>query len=265
MSRIQTGFRMSRMMRSLVAPAALLVGLLPRSAAAQGDDWYATLAPLYLSAAKTDGQLTAGSRTVPVFMDFKDAASNLSAAFSFHFEAGKGRWGMASDLNYMGLSTESTFTVLQSSVEGEFDYNQTIFELAGTYRVSRKSNFGLIGGLRTFTVRPKLSFTRNQTIEVIDTSRTSANFFAGFTYRPQLSDHFLLLSRADIGGGDAHVTWSATLGGEYRFKPWGGLVVAYKGLGIDAGREATTETITTGFDMTYYGPTFGLNLHWGKQ
>jgi hypothetical protein len=253
-------------MRCLVAPAAFFIALLPLSATAQqGDDWYITLAPMYLSAAKTDGHLTAGSKTVPVFMDFKDTASNLSAAFSVHFEGGKGRWGVASDLNYMGLSTESTFTVLQATVEGEFDYNQTVFELAGTYRASAKRNFGLIGGLRTFTVGPKVSFTRNQTREVIDTSQTSANFFAGFTYRPRLSDKLSLLTRADIGGGDAHMTWSATVGGEYRFKPWGGVVVAYKGLGIDSGEEATAETIGTGFHMTYYGPTFGLNLHWGKQ
>jgi hypothetical protein len=74
-----------------------------------------------------------------------------------------------------------------------------------------------------------------------------------------------LLTRADIGGGDARITWSAALGAEYRFANWGGLVVTYKGLGIDAGKDATAETISTAFTMTHYGPTVGLNLHWGKQ
>jgi hypothetical protein len=169
--------------------------LAPQAAFAQsGDGWHVSLAPLYLSAAKSDGQLT-----------------------------------------------------------------------AGTYTVNPRANFALISGLRTFTFAPTLSFTRNQALQVVDTSRTSANLFAGFTYRPKLSEKLSFVSRVDIGGGNAKITWSAVAGVEYRFKPWGGLVVAYKGLGIDASQDATAETIGTGFDMTYYGPTFGLNLHWGKQ
>ena len=254
---------------SVVKTATSLLALTllaPQAAFAQsGDDWHVSLAPLYLSAAKLDGQLTAGTRTIPVFMDFKDVASNLSAAFSFHFEAGKERWGLASDLNYMRVSTDSTVTVLQQPLAAEFKFDQTVFELAGTYTVNPNANFALISGLRTFTFAPTLSFTRNQTLQVIDTSRTSANFFAGFTYRPKLSEKLSFVSRADIGGGDANMTWSAVAGVEYQFKPWGGLVVAYKGLGIDASQDATTETISTGFDMTYYGPTFGLNFNWGKQ
>lgn len=240
--------------------------LAPQAAFAQsGGDWHVSLAPLYLSAAKSDGQLTAGTQTIPVFMDFKDTASNLSAAFSFHVEAGKRRWGVASDLNYMGLSTESTVTVLQQPLPTEFKFDQTVFELAGTYTVNPKANFALISGLRTFTFAPTLSFTRNQALQVVDTSRTSADLFAGFTYRPKLSEKLSFVSRVDIGGGDAKITWSAVAGVEYRFKPWGGLVVVYKGLGIDASQDVTDETIGTGFDMTYYGPTFGLNFHWGKQ
>jgi hypothetical protein len=249
------------------APLIVLFSLsTPQPAAAQqGDDWYVTLAPMYLSAARSSGHLSAGSKSVPVYMDFADAASNLAAAFAAHFEAGKGRWGIASDVNFMGLSSDTTYTILQQQVAGTLEYNQTIFELAGSYVVNPKANFALIGGLRTYTAAPTLSFTRTQTRDVIDTSQTSANFFAGFTYRPKLSDKWSLLTRADIGGGDARITWSATLGAEYRFTHWGGLVVAYRGLGIDAGQDATTETISTAFEMTHYGPTFGLNLHWGKQ
>jgi hypothetical protein len=265
MSNVPARVSARRAARVLTALLALTL-LLPHDVAAQqGDDWHVSLAPLYLSVARTDGRLTAGTKTIPVFMDFKDTASNLSAAFSFHVEAGKGRWGVATDLNYMGLSTDTTVTVLQQPLVAEFSFDQTVFELAGTYTVNPKADFAIIGGLRTFTFAPTLSFTRTQTRDVIDTSRTSANFFAGFTYRPRLSRKVTMISRADIGGGDANLTWSATLGVEYRFKPWGGLVAVYKGLGIDASQEPTAETINTGFDMTYYGPTFGLNLHWGKQ
>jgi hypothetical protein len=45
-----------------------------------------------------------------------------------------------------------------------------------------------------------------------------------------------LLTRADIGGGDARITWSAALGAEYRFANWGGLVVTYKGSASTPGK-----------------------------
>ena len=253
-------------MRLLGLATALIVLWSPQTAGAQQtDDWYVTLAPMYLSAAKSSGHLTAGSRTVPVFMDFAETASNLSAAFAAHLEAGKGRWGLATDVNFMGLSTDATFTILQQPVTGEFEYNQTVFELTGSYLVNPKTSFAIIAGLRTYTAAPTLTFTRVATREVIDTSQTSANFIAGFTFRPRLSEKWTLLSRADVGGGDARITWSATLGAEYRFTRWGGLVLAYRALGIDAGEDATTESVSTAFDMTHYGPTFGLNLHWGKS
>jgi hypothetical protein len=168
------------------------------------------------------------------------------------------------DVNFMGLSSDATFTILGQSVPGEVKYEQTILELAGSYVLNPKANVAIIAGLRTYTASPTIHFSQLAR-EDLGNSRTSAHSFAGFTYRPALSEKWSLLTRADVGGGDARMTWSATLGAEYRFTRWGGLVVAYKGLGIDAGEDAPTDTIATSFDMTHYGPTVGLNLHWGKR
>jgi hypothetical protein len=84
--------------------------------------------------------------------------------------------------------------------------------------------------------------------------------FAGVVLRPRINDKWAFIGRADIGGGDAYLTWSAVAGIEFRFKPWGGLEAGYKALGIDVkgGDQDLRE-----YDVTHYGPIFGLRFHWG--
>jgi hypothetical protein len=254
----------------LLAVAAMTIGILmPRLAfAQQSDTWKGSFAPLYLWATKLDGEITARSTTVPVFMSFADAADKLAGAFSFHFEAEKGRWGLFSDLNFVRLSTESQFTiqgpVSTQTVDGDFDLDNTFFEAGASYLLSEDTNFAVIGGLRTYTLSPKLEFSgANVSVTPIDASRTAASGFAGFTYRPPINEKSTFLSRADIGGGSG-TSWSAMLGFEFRPKPWAGLVLGYKVMGIDVGSE-TDEKEVREYDVTYYGPIFGLNLHWGGR
>jgi hypothetical protein len=52
---------------------------------------------------------------------------------------------------------------------------------------------------------------------------------------PKLSDKLTALTRADLGAAGEAFSWSATLGFEYRFKPWGGAAFGYRALGIDTG------------------------------
>jgi hypothetical protein len=255
--------------RVVAAGALILAVLVPVPASArQSDTWRGTVAPFYLWATEINGEITARSTTVPVFLEFADAADNLGGAFSFHVEAEKGRWGVFSDLNFVRLSSESEFTVPGAAppvtIEGDVDLDNTTFEIGGSYLVRDAPRFAIIGGLRTYTLSPKLEFgTSALQVTPIDASRTSANGFAGFTYRPQISEKWRFLSRADIGGGSAF-TWSGMLGFEFRPRPWGGLVFGYKALGIDVGSERDDETVRE-YDMTYYGPIFGLNLHWGGR
>ena len=55
------------------------------------------------------------------------------------------------------------------------------------------------------------------------------------------------------------------LGVEFQPKSWGGLVFGYKALGIGGGSNTDDHTVQK-YDMVYYGPIFGLNLHWsGKK
>jgi hypothetical protein len=60
------------------------------------------------------------------------------------------------------------------------------------------------------------------------------------------------------------MSWSGMVGFEFRPKPWAGMVLGYKAMGIDFGKESNDKDIRK-VDLTYYGPIFGLNLHWGAR
>ena len=251
---------MKRCIITLLAAAVLLAPT--RAAAQQADGWQVDFIPFYFWAASTDGNMSAGSTTVPFYLDFSKAKDNLGGAFTFHLEASKGRWGLLTDLSFLRLTSGADFTLGAQTVTGDVDSDNTIFEAGASYLASEASQFRVIGGLRTYSLAPKVTFeVFDITRTPVDASQTSANAFVGFTLRPQLSEKWRLISRADIGAGDADLTWSAELGVGYRFKPWGGLAVGYKGLGIDLQKD---DAVVKAYDVVQYGPFFGLNFHWGR-
>jgi hypothetical protein len=244
--------------------ALVLICVAPaRAAAQQRDEWQVSFVPLYFWATELDGQLSAGPATVPVFLEFADAADNLGGAFSFHFEATKGRWGLLTDLNFIKLASSADFAVDPvSDVEGDFELDNVMFELGALYLLNEARGFALIGGLRAYTLAPKIQFTGSLGAQIapVDDSHTSPNAFGGVVLRPRINDKWTFIGRADIGGGDADLTWSAVAGLEYRFKAWGGLEFGYKALGIDVrGGDRNLRE----YDVTHYGPIFGLRFHWG--
>jgi hypothetical protein len=238
----------------------------PTRASAQptDDDWKVDVYPLYFWAMSLNGDVTVRSATLPVDLAFSDAAENLGGAFSFHFEASKGRWGTLADLNFIRLSTDADFTVAGRPVAGDFELDNVMFEAGASYLAHERSALAIIGGLRTYTVSPKVAFTAADGggATPVDDSVTSANAFVGMTVRPRLSEKWTFLGRADVGGGDANLTWSAEAGLDFRFKPWGSVAFGYKGLGIDV--EYDDKVVRT-YDVVHHGPFFALGLHWGGR
>lgn len=152
---------LTRVVRRLPAAAAICCVLTAQPAVAQQtNEWEVVQSPLYLWMTELSGQVGVGNATVPVFLEFADALDSVAGAFSFHFEARKGRWGVLSDLNFVRLSTEATVEIPgPRTVEAEFEFDNTIFEIGASYLVAPARNFSVIGGLRTYTVSPKLQFT----------------------------------------------------------------------------------------------------------
>jgi hypothetical protein len=250
-----------------IAPAlALVVVLLVSPARAQAqstDGWQVDFVPLYLWATSLDGSLSAGPATLPIKLDFADAADNLGGAFSFHLEASKGRWGTFADLNFIRLESDADFSVGAATVQGDFELDNTIFEAGAAYVVHEPARVIVLGGLRTYTLSPRIGFnTSVGGATPVDASETSPNGFVGIAVRPKLSAKWSVISRADIGGGDANLTWSAEAGLGFRFTRWGGLAFGYKALGIDVARE---DVAVREYDVVHHGPFFGLDLHWGSR
>jgi hypothetical protein len=250
-----------RLLKTLIA-VALVCGAAARVDAQQRDAWEVSVVPLYFWATTLDGDLSAGPVTVPILLEFADAADHLGGAFSFHFEASRGRWGVLSDLNFIRLTSSSSFTLAGRTIDGEFELDNVLFELGGSFLVNENTGFGLIGGLRTYTIAARVEFRGTTTAATpIDTSETSPSAFVGFIIRPRISDRWALIGRGDAGAGSADFTWSALVGFEYRVASWGGLEFGYKGLGIDLTR---TDQIVHEYDVIHHGPIVGFRLHWAR-
>ena len=93
------------------------------------DEWQFNIAPLYLWASDLDGTLTARDQDIAFQLPFDQAFDNLETAFTFRFEAWKGRWGILTDFSYMDLSSDKTVGPLELNVSLE----NLIAEVSGAY------------------------------------------------------------------------------------------------------------------------------------
>jgi hypothetical protein len=258
----------------IVSGAVTATFMLPaaRTAWAQTSGWQVNVAPLYLWAASTSGNIAVnGASNIPIYLDFSDAAQNLDGAFMFRGEARKGQWGMLGDVFFIRLSTGVSYTtpVLSAPIAGRLKMDETVFNAKVTYELKSGSRFHLAGGVRTLTMAPTVRLTgpAGGQLADIDVSRTVAAAVGGFMYRPKLSEKLVLLTQADIGGGSAF-TASATGGIEFLIKPWVGVALAYNLLHIDTGSVPTSgasavDLVETA--VTQSGPVFTLAFHWGQK
>jgi hypothetical protein len=260
--------------RLIVFGAVTATCMLPaaRTAWAQTSGWQVNVAPLYLWAASTSGNIAVNGRSnIPIYLDFSDAAQKLDGAFMFRGEARKGQWGMLGDVFFIRLSTDVNYTtpVLSVPIAGRLKMDETVFNVKVTYELKSGSRFHIVGGVRTLTMAPTVRFTgpTGGQLADIDVSRTVAAAVGGFLYRPKLSERVVLLTQADLGGGSVF-TASATGGVEILLKPWVGIAVAYNLLHIDTGNVPTSgagaiDLLETA--VTQSGPVFTLAFHWGEK
>jgi len=249
--------------------ALLALAVVPGAALAQtapSETWQVEFAPFYFWVADLSGNMTVRNTSVPISLSFSDAAKHLARAFTFHFTARRHRIGLISDVMFMRLKTDATFTLPNAiALPGTLKLINALVEVGGSYLLVPSKDLSLIGGVRFDRVGPTISFTgATMTVTPVDTSKTIADGFVGFNFLPRLSRKVTLISRADIGGGGSKLSWSALGGIEYRFKPWGGLAFGYKAYGIDVQNDSTSP-VPTKYDVIQHGPIFGVNLRWSGK
>lgn len=244
---------MTKSIRLLLATVFLFSG--PVSQLQAQEQWKHTLVPLYLWATGVGGDAQLGPVGAPVDLEFKDAVEHLDAAFSFHYEANKGQWGMLADVYFMSLSPES---VLPNGAKVGVDLDNTIYELGGVYRPEAGNGLELLFGLRMMDLELGGSIGSNRQATLVDESWTDA--FVGLRKRIALGESTGLTVRGDVGAGDSDLVWNASLLLDYRFNQTVSMFGGYRWLGYDI--ETGSGRDHFAYDVTYQGPAVALRFDW---
>jgi hypothetical protein len=222
------------------------------SAGAQGSDaWEFQIAPLYLWAVDLGGTMTVMQNDIPFEVKFADAAENLEATFTVHFEAWKGDWGLLADVSWLDLGGE--MPIPETELAAEIGFKQTMLELGGFYRFAQ--NVSIVFGARYTSLDPKITLPMDM---VIDPSQSWTDGFAGLVWRPQLSNRWTFSGRLDLGAGGSNLTVNASAIFDYRLGRFIALSFGYRHLDTDY------EDSGAGFayDASQSGPLGALRFFW---
>ena len=144
--------------RSSVFVMAMLVCMgaaAPVAAQSQSDEWQFQIAPLYLWAMSIDGTMNFRDRFEQDFsVDFKDAFDNLEAAFTVHFEAEKGRWGLIADVSRLNVA--GSMEIPTPGGVADLDVENLILE--GAARYSFAEYWWVVAGVRYFSLDTGIGF-----------------------------------------------------------------------------------------------------------
>ena len=241
---------MSLVLATIVAIAA--AG--PVDAQSQSDEWQFQIAPLYLWAISIDGTMDIRGRIEQDFrVDFSDAFDNLEGAFTVHFEAGKGRWGLMADMTYLSLAGSQDIPTPGGSAD--IDVKTLILEGGGGY--SFAENWRVIAGLRYFKLDSDIGFQLDVAPE-INVGESWTDLFVGVEWRPRLSKRWTFAGRFDIGAGGADLVWNAHAFFDVQIGKWAAILFGYRHLDYDYKNDNAGIT----YDASLSGPLFAFRFFW---
>jgi len=226
----------------------------PVDAQSQSDEWQFQIAPLYLWAVNVDGTMTVREVLDQDFgVDFSDAFSNLETAFTVHFEASKGRWGLLADASYLNLAGSQDIDTPGGTADVEVE--NLILEGAGGYQVA--DQWWVIVGVRYFKLDSDIGF-QLEIAPSIEVTESWADLFAGVLWRPQLGERWTFSGRFDIGAGGSDLVWNAAALIDYRLGKWAAVFAGYRHLDYDYKNQNNGIKV----DMTMSGPVVALRFFW---
>lgn len=246
-------------MRFKVIPVvlAILVAVCavgPADAQSQSDEWQFQISPLYLWAISIDGTMDIRGRIEQDFrVDFSDAFDNLDGAFTVHFEAGKGRWGLMADMTYLSLAGSQDIPTPGGSAD--IDVKTLILEGGGGY--SFANNWWVIAGVRYFKLDSDIGFQLDIAPE-IEVGESWTDLFAGIIWRPKLGERWTFSGRFDIGAGGADLVWNAHAIIDFQIGKWAAILFGYRHLDYDY----TNDNAGISYDASMSGPLFAFRFFW---
>jgi len=239
----------------LVGLALMLVGTASVADAQGGsDEWQFQIAPLYLWAMSIDGTMTVRDRFDQDFsVDFSDAFDNLESAFTVHFEAGKGRWGLMADASYLNLAGSKDINTPGGNADIEI--KNLILEGAAGY--SFAENWWVIAGVRYFSLDSDIGFQLDIAPEIA-VSESWTDLFAGLLWRPKLGERWTFSGRFDVGAGGSDLVWNAAALLDYRLGKWAAIFAGYRHLDYDYKNQKSGIK----YDMSLSGPVAAFRFFW---
>jgi hypothetical protein len=238
-----------------VVLALMLAGTSSVADAQSGsDEWQFQLAPLYLWAVSVDGSMTVRDRFEQDFgVDFSDAFDNLETAFTVHFEASKGRWGLLADASFLNLAGSQD----TNTPGGTADVGVENLILEGAAGYSFAENWWVIAGVRYFKLDTDIAFQLDIAPEIRVTDSWT-DLFAGLLWRPKLGERWTFSGRFDIGAGGSDLVWNASALIDYRLGKWAAIFAGYRHLDYDY----QNQNSGIKYDMSMSGPVVAFRFFW---
>ena len=238
-----------------VVVALMLLGTVSvADAQSTSDEWQFQIAPLYLWAMSIDGTMNFRDRFEQDFsVDFKDAFDNLEAAFTVHFEAEKGRWGLIADVSRLNVA--ASMEIPTPGGVADLDVENLILE--GAARYSFAEHWWVVAGVRYFSLDTGIGFQLEPAPEV-NVSESWTDLFAGLLWRPKLGERWTFAGRFDIGAGGSDLVWNAEAIIDFQIGKWVAILGGYRHLDFDYKNNDNGVK----YDMSMSGPVAAFRFFW---
>ncbi|MFO1394515.1 MAG: hypothetical protein U1F09_12195 [Steroidobacteraceae bacterium] len=234
----------------LTLAGCLLAGALPATAQAESSDDWQFAATIYgwLPSIDINSRYPSGGSSVTV--SESDILDALQFTFMGGLDARKDRWGVATDLIYLDLSSTKKATRefnvdgldLPAGVTAKATVGVTgwLWTTAGYYRAVDKPEYklDLLAGARMLDLSSDLKWSltgdlgdppilaRNGKSEVSQTIWDGIVGVRGRAYLGKDAKWFIPYY-ADVGTGDSDMTWQGMIGAGYSFD-WGDVLAVYR-------------------------------------
>ena len=226
------------------------------------DKWGFLIEP-YLMFPNMSGQTGFGNLpTIPVDADPGDIFDKLQMGAMLYLEANNDKWAITSDFVYMNLQQDITPDKFIHS--GTVTLNQTIWELAGLYRILPFLEAGVGGRLNYLETDIDA-----QRIVLPAGTETITGHHSKTFYDPilitrlstNIDNEWLFQFRGDFGGFGigSDFTWQVQAYAGYRFTTLFQLSVGYRIISIDYDKGENEERFI--FNMNEFGPAIRLGFN----
>lgn len=230
--------------------------------------WRTTFTPL-LWLANNSTTVSYGDRSRSLTIRAADALSNLEAGGTFRLGVSNEKWGGFADLFFIGLGDTSNVGPL-GNIPLRTEVDNTVWQLAGTYRVVDKDNFDLdvLAGIRGYSIDVDVTvqpFTGPAGVLAFPGRSLSRGIsfvdpIIGGMATWELSDKWALDFYGDIGGFGAgsDFTYRLGTGFDYSFNDTVSARAGYTVVDFDYSSGSGFDRLK--YETTLYGPNLGLKF-----